>query len=111
MLVAEDFYSWNARENKAIARLCSVLDEVVATGRPSPIECYPTSLTNREFVKIAVGLCTRAEVNVAVLGNPVSNQVTLVPLRDATAGPRPSVSAGRAFGPLAAAGTLNNVVI
>jgi hypothetical protein len=110
MLVAEDFYSWNARENKAIARLCAVLDEVVATGRPTPVECFPESLSNREFVKIAVDLCTRAEVNVAVLGNPPKNALTLVPLRATRAVPR-RPSAGKAFGPLAAAGTVNNVVI
>ena len=32
MLVAEHFFSWDARENKAIARLCAALDDVVATG-------------------------------------------------------------------------------
>jgi len=111
MLVAEDFFSWNARENKAIARLCSALDDVVATGKPSPVECYPESLTNREFVKIAVDLCTRAEVNVAVLGNGTKNALTLVPLRLTTAVRRRPASAGRAFGPLAAAGTVNDVVI
>jgi hypothetical protein len=111
MLVAEDFFSWNARENKAIAHLCTVLDNVVATGRPTPVECYPTSLTNREFVNIAVDLCTRAEVNVAVLGNAPGNALTLVPLGAPTSAPRRPASSGRAFGPLAAAGTLNHVVI
>ena len=111
MLVAEDFYSWNARDNKAIARLCAALDDVVATGRPCPVGCFPTSLTNREFVKIAVGLCTRADVNVAVLGNPAANALTLVPLRTTTTAPRAAASAGRAFRPLAAAGTLNHVVV
>jgi hypothetical protein len=110
MLVAEDFFSWNARENKAIARLCAALDDVAATGRPSPVECYPESLTNREFVKIAVDLCARADVNVAVLGNGPKNALTLVPLRAASVVPRRS-SPAKAFGLLAAAGTVNDVVI
>ena len=110
MLVAEDFFSWNARENKAIARLCSALDEVVATGKPFPVQCFPESLTTPEFVKIAVDLCGRAELNVAVLGNPASKALTLVPLR-ASAVRRRSAPPGRAFGPLAAAGVVNDVVI
>jgi len=109
MLVAEDFFSWNARENKAIARLCSALDEVVATGKPSPVQCFPESLTTPEFVKIAVDLCARAELNVAVLGNPPTNALTLVPLRT-TAAPRRIARPGT-LGPLAAAGVVNDVVI
>jgi hypothetical protein len=80
MLVAENFFSWDSRENKAIARLCAALDDVAANGRPSHVECFPESLTNREFIAIAVDLCKRADVNVAVLGNGVRNMVTLVPL-------------------------------
>jgi len=111
MLVAEDFFSWNARENKAIARLCAALDDVVATGKPSPVECYPESLTNREFVKIAVDLCTRAEVNVAVLGNGTKNALTLVPLRVTAAAPRrPGPRAGT-YGPLALAGSSSEIHI
>lgn len=102
MLVAEDFFSWNARENKAIARLCAALDNVVATGQPFVVECFPSSLSNREFVKIAVDLCERAEVNVAVLGNSMLNELTLVPLF-ATAPPRRPAPRGKAFGPLAVA--------
>ena len=110
MLVAEDFFSWNARENKAIARLCSALDEVVATGKPSPVKCFPESLTTPEFVKIAVDLCARAELNVAVLGNAPANALTLVPLRVARAGPH-RAARPRTLGPLAAAGVVNRVVI
>jgi len=111
MLVAEEFFSWNARENKAIARLCSALDEVVATGKPSPVQCFPESLTTPEFVKIAVDLCARAELNVAVLGNPPAKALTLVPLRVGPAVRRSSAPSGRALGPLAAAGIANDVVI
>jgi hypothetical protein len=103
MLDAEQFFSWNARENKAIAHLCAALDRVVATGGPSAVGCFPASLTNREFVEIAVDLCKRAEVNVAVLGNPTANELTLVPLF-ATAPPRRPEARRRAFGPLAVAG-------
>ncbi len=110
MLVAEDFFSWNARENKAIARLCSALDEVVATGKPSPVQCFPESLTTPEFVKIAVDLCARAELNVAVLGNPPANALTLVPLKASSAAPRRAARSST-LGPLAAAGVVNRVVI
>lgn len=110
MLVAEEFFSWNARENKAIARLCSALDEVVATGKPSPVQCFPESFTTPEFVKIAVDLCARAELNVAVLGNPPAKSLTLVPLRVAPVRRR-SAPPSRALGPLAAAGIVNHVVI
>ena len=80
MLVAEHFFTWDARENKAIARLCAALDEVVADGRPSRVECFPASLSSREFVAIAVDLCERAKANVAVLGDGPRNALTLVPL-------------------------------
>jgi hypothetical protein len=109
MLVAEDFFSWNARENKAIARLCAALDDVVATGKPSPVECYPGSLTNREFVKIAVDLCARAKVNVAVLGNGTKNALTLVPL--VVAAPRRPAARRRTVGSLAGAGASGDIFI
>jgi hypothetical protein len=102
MLVAEQFFSWNARENKAIAHLCAPLDDVLTTGRPAHVECFPGSLSNREFVAIAVDLCKRAEVNVAVLGNQTANVLTLVPLT--VPAPRRTESRSRAFGALAAAG-------
>jgi hypothetical protein len=111
MLVAEDFFSWNARENKAIARLCAALDEVVATGRPSPVECFPESLTNREFVAIAVDLCKRIDVNVAVLGNGAKNSLTLVPLLETTAVPRRPGPRSKTFGVLAGAGTTGEIYI
>jgi hypothetical protein len=110
MLVAEDFFSWDARENKAIARLCAALDEVVATGRPFPVECFPESLTNREFVAIAVALCKRTDVNVAVLGNGTRNTLTLVPLLATTAAPRRS-GPRKTFGALAGAGTSGDIYI
>jgi hypothetical protein len=102
MLVAEDFFSWNARENKAIAHLCAALDDVLRIGRPVHVECFPGSLSNREFVAIAVDLCERAELNVAVLGNQMANVLTLVPLMIA-ARRRPEPRS-RAFGALAVAG-------
>jgi hypothetical protein len=107
MLVAEDFYSWDARENKAIARLCTALDEVLVTGRPCIVECFPASLTNREYVAIAVDLCKRAEANVAVLGNATRNALTLVPLITIVAR-RPR---GKTYGSLAGAGTSGELFI
>jgi hypothetical protein len=94
MLDAEQFFSWDARENKAIACLCAALDDVLRTGRPSHVQCFPGSLSNREFVAIAVDLCKRAEVNVAVLGNRTANALTLVPLVAAVPR-RPAVRARR----------------
>jgi hypothetical protein len=96
MLVADSFFSWDARENKAIAYLCTALDAVVATGRPSSVDCFPVSLTNREFVEIAVDLCNRAELNVAVLANEARNALTLVPLLTMAAAPRRPVERSRA---------------
>jgi hypothetical protein len=109
MLVAEHFFSWNARENKAIAHLCAALDDVLRIGRPVHVECFPGSLSNREFVAIAVDLCERAELNVAVLGNQIANMLTLVPLM--IAAPRRPEPRSRAFGALAAAGPSADVFI
>jgi hypothetical protein len=111
MLAPEHFFSWDARENKAIARLCAALDDVVATGRPSLVECVPSSLTNREFVAIAVDLCKRAGVNVAVLGNGPKNALTLVPLLAGTPAPRRPGPRGKAFGALAGAGSAADIFI
>jgi hypothetical protein len=111
MLIAEQFFAWDARENKAIARLCVALDEVLATGRPSLVECFPSSLTTREFVAIAVDLCKRAEVNVAVLGNGTKNALTLVPLLSRTAAPRRPGPRSKTFGALAGAGTSGDVFV
>ena len=97
MLVAEHFFTCDARENKAIARLCVALDEVVADGRPSRVECFPASLTSREFVAIAVDLCERAEANVAVLGDGPRNALTFVPLVVATERPVPPASRRKTF--------------
>jgi hypothetical protein len=110
MLVAEHFFAWDARENKAIAHLCGALDDVVLTGRPSLVECFPSSLTNREFVAIAVDLCKRAEVNVAVLGNGTKNALTLVPLFSGQAPRRPRPRS-KALGALAGAGASRDVFV
>jgi hypothetical protein len=108
MLDAEQFFSWDARENKAIACLCAALDDVLRTGRPSHVDCFPGSLSNREFVAIAVDLCKRAEANVAVLGNRTTNALTLVPL--VVAAPR-RAARGRTVGSLAGAGTSGDIFI
>jgi hypothetical protein len=108
MLVAEDFFSWDARENKAIAGLCAALDGAIATGRPVQAECYPVSLTNREFVEIAVDLCKRAEVNIAVLANEASNALTLVPL---VVAPRRSRERSRTVAALAGVGASGDCFI
>jgi hypothetical protein len=109
MLVAEDFFSWDARENKAVTRLCTVLDDVLASGCPSQVECFPATLSNREFVAIAVDLCKRAEVNVAVLGNWTRNSITLVPL--VVAAPRRPATRSRKLGSLVGAGSSGDLFI
>jgi hypothetical protein len=108
MLAPEDFFSWDARENKAIGHLCAALDEVLATGKPVQLDCFPGSLTNREFVAIAVNLCKRAEVNVAVLGNRTANALTLVPF--VVAAPR-RAAGGRTVRSLAGAGASGDIFI
>jgi hypothetical protein len=109
MLDAEQFFSWNARENKAIACLCAALDDVLRTGRSSHVECFPGSLSNREFVAIAVDLCKRAEVNVAVLGNRTANALTLVPLVAAV--PRRPAARRGTVGSLAGVGTSGDIFV
>ncbi|HEV7640413.1 MAG TPA: hypothetical protein VGO39_06095 [Gaiellaceae bacterium] len=109
MLVPEHFFSWDSRENKAIARLCAALDDVAATSRPAHVECFPQSLTNREFIAIAVDLCKRAEMNVAVLGNGAKNMLTLVPL--VIAPPRRPEARSRSFGSLAGVGSSGDIFI
>src|SRR5436309_11907012 len=80
MLDPEQFFSWDAWENKAIARLVPALDEAVSSGRPIAVERFSTSLTDLEVVALAVDLCKRAEANVAVLAGGPQRVLTLVPL-------------------------------
>jgi N-acetylglucosamine kinase-like BadF-type ATPase len=80
MLTPEQFFSWDARENKAIARLVPALDEAVASGRPIAVELFQTSLDNRQLVALAVDLIKRAEMNVAVLADGTQKALTFVPL-------------------------------
>jgi hypothetical protein len=80
MLAPEQFFSWDARENKAISRLVPALDEAVASGRPIAVELFQTTLSNRQLVALAVDLCKRAEVNVAVLADGTQRALTFVPL-------------------------------
>jgi hypothetical protein len=111
MLVADNFFSWDARENKAIAHLCTALDDVVATGRPSSVDCFPGSLTNREFVAIAVDLCNRAELNIAVLANQASNALTLVPLLTTAAAPRRPLERNKPIRALAGVGAPADIFV
>jgi hypothetical protein len=94
MLASEQFFSWDARENKAIARLVPALDEAITSGRPTPVEQLHTSLSGKELVKLAVDLCKRAEANVAVLGDG-TQALTFVPLFASFVRPRNRVAAPR----------------
>jgi len=80
MLAPEQFFSWDAGENKAIARFVPALDEAVASGRPIPVELFHTGLSNRQLVALAVDVIKRAEVNVAVLADGTQKALTFVPL-------------------------------
>jgi hypothetical protein len=79
MLAAEEFHSWDARANKAISQLCPAIDHALATGRPVAVTRYPTSYGQREFVALAVELCRRAELNVAVVSTS-DDTISVVPL-------------------------------
>jgi N-acetylglucosamine kinase-like BadF-type ATPase len=80
MLAPEQFFTWDAWENKAIARLVPALDEAVSSGRPIAVERFTTSLSDREVVTLAIDLCRRAEANVAVLAGSTQKVLTFVPL-------------------------------
>jgi hypothetical protein len=80
MLTPEQFFTWDAGENKAIGRLVPALDEAVASGRPVAVDRFPTSFNGRQLVAIAVDVVKRAEVNVAVLAGAGHKALTFVPL-------------------------------
>jgi hypothetical protein len=80
MLDPEQFFTWDTRENKAVAELCPVLDRVIATGLAASVVPFPTSLSSAELTAVAVRLCNRAESNVAVLRGDNGSSLTLVPL-------------------------------
>ena len=79
MLAAEQFHSWDARANKAIDHLCPALDQALATGRPVTVHRHPASYSQREFVALAVDLCTRAQLNVGVISTS-DVTISVVPL-------------------------------
>lgn len=80
MLDPEQFFTWDARENKAISEICPVLDRVIATGVAASVVPFPTSLSSAELSAVAVRLCNQAESNVAVLRGDNGYSLTLVPL-------------------------------
>jgi hypothetical protein len=80
MLAPEQFFTWNAGENKAIARFVPALDEAVASGRPIAVDRFPTTFDSRQLVALAVDVVRRAGVNVAVLAGAGHKALTFVPL-------------------------------
>ena len=80
MFAAEQFHSWDRRENRAIDTLFPSLVEALATGRATAVRPFATSLTNAELVAIAVGLCKRSDSNVAVVGSHDGRSLAFVPL-------------------------------
>ena len=85
MLAPDQFFTWNAGENKAIARFVPALDEAVASGRPIAVDRFPTTFDSRQLVALAVDVVKRAEVNVAVLAGAGQKALTFVPLAIAPA--------------------------
>jgi hypothetical protein len=79
MLAAEEFHTWDARANRAITHLCPAIDHAIATGRPVGVTRFPSSYGVREFVALAVDLCRRADVNVAVVSTS-EDSISIVPL-------------------------------
>jgi len=80
MLAAEQFYSWDGRENRAIDMLCPALSQAATTGKTVVIQLAGTSLTNAQLVAIAVSLCKRSDSNVAVVGSHHGGTLAFVPL-------------------------------
>jgi len=83
-------HAWDTRVNKALDVLCPALDRAIATGK-STVVTFPTSLTQRELIAIAVDLCKRSGANAAVLAGQDTRSFTFVPLTS-----RPSRLARRA---------------
>jgi hypothetical protein len=80
MLAAEQFHSWDRRENRTIDALCPYLDRALATGRSVVVRPFGTSLTHAQLVAIAVNLCKRSDSNVAVVGSHDGRTLAFVPL-------------------------------
>ena len=77
-------HAWDTRVNKALDVLCPALDRAIATGK-STVVTFPTSMTQRELIAVAVDLCKRSGANAAVLAGQDTRSFTFVPLT-----PRPS---------------------
>jgi hypothetical protein len=80
MLAAEQFHSWDRRENRAIDVLCPMLGEALATGRAAVVRPFATSLTHAQLVALAVRLCEGSDSNVAVVGSHDGRTLAFVPL-------------------------------
>jgi hypothetical protein len=96
MLAAEEFYSWDRRENRAIDALCPSLIQALTTGCATLVRPFSTSLTNAQLVEIAVSLCKRSDSNVAVVGSHDGKTLAFVPLFSTTSFIRTQVEARRA---------------
>ena len=93
MLAAEEFHSWDRRENRAIDRLCPSLIQALKTGCTTVVQPFSTSLTNAQLVEIAVRLCKRSDSNVAVVGSHDGKTLAFVPLFANTSFVRTQVNA------------------
>ena len=78
----------DVRVNRALDVLCPALDKALATGKSTVVTPFPTSLTQRELIVVAVDLCKRSGANAAVLAGQDARSFTFVPL----SGRRPRVA-------------------
>jgi hypothetical protein len=90
-MLATEFHTWDARANKAIDLLCPAIDQALATGRPVVVHRFPASYTQREFIDVAVELCSRAQLNVAILSTS-EETISVVPLARPVLRPRARTS-------------------
>jgi hypothetical protein len=88
-MLSTEFHTWDARANKAIDLLCPAIDQALATGRPVVVHRFPASYTQREFVDVAVELCSRAQLDVAIVST-TEETISVVPLVRPVARPRVS---------------------
>ena len=72
-------HAWDARVNRAMEVLCPALDRALSTGKATTVS-FPTSLTQRELIGLAVDLCKRSGSNAAVLAGQDTRSFTFVPL-------------------------------
>jgi UDP:flavonoid glycosyltransferase YjiC (YdhE family) len=96
-------HAWDNRVNRALAVLCPALDRALATGKSTVVTSFPTSLTQRELIALAVDLCRRSGSNAAVLAGQDARSFTFVPLTSRAPRLRRAAAAFEPYRPVALA--------